>query len=117
LQARPSHSSRLLFRWGADASSDQLVSKRSALSAHQLETYQKKYLCETEHDLRRELSEYRDRYPKLGDDELFVLWFLRAFVTESEEDAASALSGGPRDKSVDAVLIDESARIVFYSAR
>jgi hypothetical protein len=66
-----------------------------------------------EHDLRRELSEYRDRYPKLGDDELFVLWFLRAFVTESEEDAASALSGGPRDKSVDAVLIDESARIVF----
>ena len=67
----------------------------------------------TEHDLRRELHEYRERYPKLGDDELFVLWFLRAFVTESEADAASALCGGPRDKSVDAVLIDEPARIVF----
>ncbi len=67
----------------------------------------------TEHDLRRELHDYRERYPKLGDDELFVLWFLRAFVTESEADAAAALCGGPRDKSVDAILVDESARIVF----
>jgi AIPR protein len=66
----------------------------------------------SEHDLRRELHEYRERYPKLGDDELFVLWFLRAFVTETDEDAASALCGGPRDKGVDAVLIDEPARTV-----
>jgi hypothetical protein len=63
--------------------------------------------------LRRELGEYSDRYPKLGDDELFVLWFLRAFVTESEDEAAEALCGGPRDKGVDAVLLDEKARIVF----
>jgi len=67
----------------------------------------------SEKDLQRELGEYRDRYPKLGDDELFVLWFLRAFVTESESDAAAALCGGPRDKGVDAVLIDDPARIVF----
>ena len=26
----------------------------------------------TETDLRREIAEFRDRYPKLGDDELFV---------------------------------------------
>ncbi len=67
----------------------------------------------SEKDLLRELGEYRDRYPKLGDDELFVLWFLRAFVTENESDAAQALCGGPHDKGVDAVLIDEPARIVF----
>ncbi len=48
----------------------------------------------SEHDLRRELHEFHERYQKLGDDELFVLWFLRAFVTENEADAASALCGG-----------------------
>jgi len=67
----------------------------------------------TERDLKRELSEYRDRFPKLADDELFVLWFLRAFVTEDERLAAEALSGGSWDKNVDAVFIDEPARIVF----
>jgi len=67
----------------------------------------------TDRDLRRELSDFRDRYAKLGEDELFVLWFLRAFVTEDESAAARALCGGPRDKGIDAVLIDESARIVF----
>ena len=67
----------------------------------------------TETDLRRELAEFKDRYPQLGDDELFVLWFLRAFVAEDEGAAVSALCGGPRDKGVDAVLIDDPARIVF----
>lgn len=67
----------------------------------------------TEADLRRELDDFRERYPKLADDELFVLWFLRAFVAENEESAAAALCGGPRDKGVDAVLIDDPARIVF----
>lgn len=67
----------------------------------------------TEVDLKRELADFKDRYPKLGDDELFVLWFLRAFVAEDEDVALSALCGGPRDKGVDAVLIDEPARIVF----
>ena len=67
----------------------------------------------TETDLRREIAEFRDRYPKLGDDELFVLLFLRAFVAEDEPAAAAGLCGGPRDKGVDAVLIDDPARIVF----
>jgi hypothetical protein len=67
----------------------------------------------SEIDLRRELADFHDRYPKLGDDELFVLWFLRAFVTDDESIATSALCGGPRDKGVDAVLIDDLARIVF----
>lgn len=67
----------------------------------------------TDTDLRREIAEFRDRYPKLGDDELFVLFFLRAFVAEDESAAAAGLCGGPRDKGVDAVLIDDPARIVF----
>jgi hypothetical protein len=67
----------------------------------------------TETDLRRELDEFKERYPKLADDELFVLLFLRAFVADDEGSALSALCGGPRDKGVDAVLIDDPARIVF----
>ncbi len=56
---------------------------------------------------------FRDHYPKLADDELFVLWFLRAFVAEDEPAATAGLCGGSRDKGVDAVLIDDPARIVF----
>lgn len=67
----------------------------------------------TERDLQRELADFGDRYPKLGEDELFVLWFLQAFVTESDTIATGALCGGSRDKGVDAVVIDEPARIVF----
>ena len=64
-------------------------------------------------DLRRELGDLRDRHPKFADDELFVLFFLIASIAEDEQAAVSAICGGPRDKSVDAVLIDDSARIVF----
>ena len=67
----------------------------------------------SEVELRRELDDVKERYPNLGDDELFVLWFLRAFVAEDEATAAKALCGGPCDKGFDAVLIDEPARIVF----
>jgi len=67
----------------------------------------------TEIDLRRELSDYRDRYPKLADDHLFVLWFLRAFLTESIDEAANALTGGANDKGIDAILVDQNARSIF----
>src|SRR3954464_5045594 len=63
--------------------------------------------------LRQELKDFRERYRKLADDELFVLWFLQAFVTENEGIAASAVCGGPGDKGVDAVLIDDTVRMVF----
>lgn len=64
-------------------------------------------------DLQREMAELGDRYPRLADDELFVLWFLRAFVTADEKAAASALCGGAGDKSVDGVVLDEAAKTAF----
>jgi len=67
----------------------------------------------TEKDLKRELHGFHERYPKLGDDQLFVLWFLRAFITENETEAADALCGGAKDKSVDAVLLDAETKNVF----
>ena len=42
-------------------------------------------------DLQRELADFGDRFPKLQDDELFLLWFLRAFVTEDEQQATAEL--------------------------
>ena len=67
----------------------------------------------TENDLRDQLHELREHFPKLKDDELFLVWFLRAFITESEDEAVKSLTGISRDKGIDAVFIDEPARIVF----
>jgi len=67
----------------------------------------------TEQDLRRELQEWRERYPRLKDDELFLAWFLRAFVTENEQEAVESLTGGSGDKDADSVLFDDRARIVY----
>ena len=44
--------------------------------------------------LEQEVKDFRDRFPRLADDQLFVVWFLRAFVTESETAAADSLCGG-----------------------
>src|SRR5438477_13219738 len=63
--------------------------------------------------LEQEVKDFRDRFPKLADDQLFVVWFLRAFVTESETDSADALCGGSNDKNIDAILIDDGAKVVF----
>lgn len=66
-----------------------------------------------EEDLRREIDDLESRYPRLDRPELFVAWFLRAFVTADETSAISALCGGSGDKAVDAVLIDHNSRKVF----
>jgi len=67
----------------------------------------------SEKELKRELQEYRENFPKLSNDELFVLWFLRAYVTDDEQQAVSSLTGGPGDKGVDAVLVDDGVKVVF----
>ncbi len=65
-----------------------------------------------EKDLQRVLKELQEQFPKLAIDEVFVLWFLRAYLTEDENEAASSLCGGPGDKGVDAVLIDGATKVV-----
>ncbi|MDP9401790.1 MAG: AIPR family protein [Actinomycetota bacterium] len=60
-------------------------------------------------ELASEIDDLRDRFPALKDDELFVLWFLVAYVADDPDAASKALVGGSKDKSVDAVLIDHEA--------
>ena len=63
--------------------------------------------------LRDEVEELRRQYPALKDEDLFLLWFLRAYVTDDLECAARAITNGPKDKGVDAIFIDDSSRCIF----
>src|SRR4051794_23371549 len=64
-------------------------------------------------DLRAELSEFEDRHPSLSEEDLFVAWFMRAYITDDENAGVKAVAGGPRDKSVDGIFVDHAARTVF----
>ena len=66
----------------------------------------------TANDLKRELQDWQERYPRLKDDEVFLAWFLRAFVVEEDQQAVESLTGGSGDKDVDGIFFDERARTV-----
>jgi hypothetical protein len=59
------------------------------------------------------VAEVGERHSRFTDDERFLAWFLRAYVTDSDEQAANAVVGESGDKGVDGVLIDDGARAVF----
>ncbi len=67
----------------------------------------------TQADLKREMDDMQSRYPRLRHPEIFVAWFMRAFVTADEQSAITSLCGGPHDKGIDALLIDDKSRKVF----
>jgi AIPR protein len=64
-------------------------------------------------DLREELTDLGSRFRSLSENDLFVLWFLLAYLVEDEDVAARGLVGGSGDKNVDAVVVDDSASTVF----
>lgn len=64
-------------------------------------------------EIKDEIGQIRRTYPKLKDDSAFVLWFLRAFLADSEDIAFKALTGEARDKGIDAILIDDKSKQVF----
>src|SRR5689334_5340419 len=53
-------------------------------------------------DLRAQLDDFRFGFPALSDDQLFVLWFLRAYLADDDDLAARAITGGAGDKGIDA---------------
>lgn len=55
-------------------------------------------------DLKNELDELHQRYPVMKTEDLFVIWFLRAYVTEDLDEPAQDITNGPRDKGVDDAL-------------
>jgi hypothetical protein len=66
-----------------------------------------------EKDLKAEIEDIRERFPKLKADDIFVAWFMKCYITDTELDGIASLVGGSGDKSLDAVYIDDTARKVF----
>ncbi len=64
-------------------------------------------------DLKVEIEELHHLYPALNYEDLFLVWFLRAYVTDDVDMAAKAVTNGPNDKGVDGVLIDDSSFSIF----
>lgn len=64
-------------------------------------------------ELKNEIESHREIYPRFSDDNLFVLWFFRAFVTGEINEAKNAVTGEKNDKNIDGLFIDEKARLVF----
>lgn len=63
-------------------------------------------------DLKAEVRLLRDELPKLPDDDLFVVWFMFAFVTGSKSEAVESLTGPSGEKGIDALHIDHQAKLV-----
>lgn len=49
------------------------------------------------------------RHHNLRDDSAFVFWFLMAFLSDSEDAALNSLIGDKKDKSIDAIFIDDKS--------
>jgi hypothetical protein len=64
-------------------------------------------------ELKRQVKELRERYPHLEDDQLFVVWFLRARVNEDINRALSSLPDRSKDKNADAVYVFDEGRTVY----
>jgi hypothetical protein len=65
-----------------------------------------------EKDLANELKNLGEKYRKLKDDALFVMWFLCAYVTDTEEESVEALTGDSGDKNADAILIEDKQKTI-----
>lgn len=63
-------------------------------------------------DLQAILEELNFNYPKFKVEDLFVLWFLLAYVTDDEQKAADSVTNGPNDAGLDAIFIDDAAHLV-----
>jgi hypothetical protein len=64
-------------------------------------------------ELNAQLDDFRARFRDFSRDQLFVLWFLRAYLVDDDDLAARAVTGGPGDRGVDGVFIDDRSRGVF----
>ena len=63
--------------------------------------------------IKKEVKEIVQQVVGISPDNAFIVWFLRAFFTDDQEQAVSALTGASRDRGIDAILIDHEARTVF----
>jgi hypothetical protein len=63
--------------------------------------------------LQEEVKEIRDWRTALSLDNAFAVWYVLAFIDDDENRALASVIGGSRDKGVDAIYIDDTARTVY----
>lgn len=63
-------------------------------------------------ELQQEVRLLGDTYPRLAEDDLFVTWFVFAYITGARQEAVDSLTGKSGEKSVDALYIDDNSRLV-----
>ena len=63
-------------------------------------------------ELQSEVDLLGQGYPKLSDDDHFVVWFVFAFVSGDKDEAAKSLSGKSGEKGIDAIYLDSDSRLV-----
>lgn len=68
--------------------------------------------------LRSQVGELRERFKNLPEEDVFVIWFMRAYVTDDEKLAADSLTNGSKDKGIDGILLDhKSHSVVLVQAK
>lgn len=63
--------------------------------------------------IKEEIEQIRKEKPRLRDDSAFVLWFLTAYLADSEEEALNSLTGEKGDKGIDAILFDHENKKIY----
>lgn len=59
-------------------------------------------------DLKAEIEEIRNENFRLEDDSAFVLSFLKAYLTDNEDEALRSVMQGKGDANFDAILVDDN---------
>ncbi|MHA2239364.1 MAG: hypothetical protein ACXAB2_13540, partial [Candidatus Hodarchaeales archaeon] len=55
--------------------------------------------------LQNEINELSLRYRKLSEEDLFTLWFFKAYITDDEGLAINSVVNDTGDKGIDGILI------------
>jgi len=64
--------------------------------------------------LHEEVERIKRDYNPLKIDNAFVVWFAEAYILGDRDRAKDGVIGGPGDKTVDAVYVDERNRIIHF---
>jgi hypothetical protein len=64
-------------------------------------------------DLDKEVGEFKELFSVFPKEDLFIIWFLKAYITNDDNEAAKSVVNGSNDKGIDAILIDHKSKAVF----
>ncbi len=63
--------------------------------------------------IRKDILEVKDRNPFLTEDNAFIAWFIRTFISQNEQQAIDSITGKIHDKGIDALYIDHDIEKIY----